>query len=399
MNHPPAIFSLLDTSAYGGAESYLLSNLFFLAKSGHPVYLATNCQAVKEYVRKQQQSLDFPLTLIDFPFRLDAIGNWKGLLKFFLIAPLAVTWLFTSKKKYLDQHPQVTALLPGFSDRLFFSPWLKRWGYRLLWLEYGPLEPTFKRNFGFPKWLYFATKHMPDLVVTISEWTKNSLLKTARVPATKIKIIYPGVQRISTSIRTRLQKNGQQWRKKYNVDTVPLLMTLGRLATEKEFELVIKALTIIAKDTSQSSMPRLVVVGDGPEQQKLENRVREFGLKNVVTFLGFCDEELKQSLLATTDLFIFPSAWPLEGFGMTTIEAMNWGVPVITTGFGPQAEIIENNKTGFYFKARDQKDLAKKISSVLKNKKLATIVGQRGQKKSGTTFSALKMHQAWASLI
>lgn len=388
-----AVFSILDTPAFGGAETYLLSHLFYLAQAGHPVFLATNCAPVREKVAVEQSHGKAPITMIELPFRLDAIGNWKGLVKFFLTAPRAAWWLLSVKKQYLNYYANVTALLPGFSERLFFSPWLKRWGFRLIWLEYGPLEPTFKRNYGFPRWLYFATKHFPDRIVTISKWTKRSIINSAKVASSDITIVYPGVETITTRQRKQYQQQGMEWRKKHNLLSTPLIVGLGRLATEKEFSVLIDAFSKLPATAVSKQSPHLVLIGEGSERVQLENQIKTLGLRSRVTITGFVNETLKQSLLATADVFVFPSAWPLEGFGMTTIEAMQWAVPVITTGFGPQSEIVSDGQTGLYFHANDSQSLANQIQKLLNDPSLAKRLGESGREKVLATFTAERMHQ------
>src|SRR5579859_3630095 len=152
---PRVIFSLLDTPAFGGAEQYMFSQLSFLSKHGYSVVLATNNEAVKkEILSRLSVGEQRNFQVITAPYRLDAIGNWKGLLKYFLAAPVGITWcvwiLFSLKKRFGN----VVCLFPGWSDRVTFSPFVKLLRVPLIWIEIGPLKPVFQRNWGFPKLLY-----------------------------------------------------------------------------------------------------------------------------------------------------------------------------------------------------------------------------------------------------
>ncbi len=344
---PKNIFSLLDTPAYGGAEEYLLAVLFHLSTRGYTVVLATNNSAVKQKARNH-------IRVIDLPYRLDAIGNWKGLVKYFLALPSSLFWVFQTIRSF----PSLPiCIFPGFSDRLSFSPLVKWMGCRLMWLEYGPLEPTFQRNFGFPKLLYAITRSYPDKIITISDWTKKSLLSVGRIPLHKISIIYPGVD-------TR-QQNMKQETSGKRMFTV---IAIARMATEKEIDVLLQAWRI-----AEMKDCKLILIGDGPERKSLEQLAKDLEISHSVHFMGFIPEEEKRMLLKKADLFVFPSAWSLEGFGMTTIEAMVAGLPILTTGYGPQAEIVQNEKNGWYFHPHDSGDLAKKLQIALESNRRKTF--------------------------
>ena len=112
-----SIFSILDSPALGGAEQYLLSNLEFLSQQGFNITLATYNQKIKaEYQKK--------FNLINLPYRLDLIGDIKGLIKFFIQAPLAILWLIKVLLKLKNKYQQVIIYTPGFTERLVFSPFL-----------------------------------------------------------------------------------------------------------------------------------------------------------------------------------------------------------------------------------------------------------------------------------
>ncbi len=119
-------------------------------------------------------------------------------------------------------------------------------------------------------------------------------------------------------------------------------------------------------------------MGDGPEKPRLTQLVTDLGIKNQVTFTGFISTNEKFSILAACDFFVFSRAWNWDGFGMTTIEAMSVGTPVITSKFGPQMEIITHGLDGLHFKAKDAGNLAKKIVEMAESKTKRTLFGKKG---------------------
>jgi glycosyltransferase involved in cell wall biosynthesis len=368
------VFSLLDTPAYGGAEEYLLLALMELKKAGHRVVLATNNALVRKKADEQ-------LEVIDLPYRLDAIGNWKGLIKYFFALPGAIIWLTLTILEFNQKHQDIVCLFPGYTDRLSFSPVVKLLHCRLIWLEYGPLEPTFKRNHGFPKLLYALGRPYPDRVITISEWTKRSLVRLGKIPEKNIQIIYPG---IVIPAKAGIQSKNKHPR---------IVVTIARLATEKEMDLLLRAWKKVNQEHKQ-----LVVIGDGPERHTLERLADSLGIAGSVTFTGFVTDERKHELLRKADVFVFPSAWNLEGFGMTSAEAMVFGTPVLSTGFGPQAEIVKDGVTGWTFTPHDEEDLARKINDILGSSDTERV-RKAGLAFARKQFSFAQFSSAWVQLL
>ncbi len=382
-----AIFSLLDTPAFGGAEQYMLQHLFYLSQQGYNIILATNNAAVKnvfENHRKQQKIDTASFKIIDAPYLLDAIGNFRGLMKYFVSLPLACFWLLRTLLTLKKQYQQIIALLPGFSDRLSFSPLISWLRCKLIWIEIGPLEPTFKKNFGFPKMLYRLTQSFPDHFVTTSKWTKQSMVKTGKIDPKCITLIYPGITPFTHKKITFLKQIGKQWKKEQKVARKKIICFLGRMANENQVDLVIKAFASINKQLPDW---HLVIIGDGPEKKRYQSLVSSLKIHQQITFTGFIDEEQKYSILAASDIFVFTRSWDLDGFGMTTIEAMSVGLPVINPTFGPQKEITQHNQTGLQFTPNNVASLAKNIQKLASHPQLRKKVGQTGQKHAIQNFS------------
>lgn len=359
-NSRQIVFSLLDTPAFGGAEQYLTQGLMYLAKHDYRVVLATNNAVVKKEIVARLKAANIRqknFAIIDAPYLLDAIGNWKGLVKFFLACPQAWWWCARTLRN-LQQKGPVICLWPGFSDRLVLSPLAKWMGCRLLWIEIGPLEPTFQKNWGFPKLLYRLTQHYPDHFITTSRFTLKSMTATGKVPAGQVRLVYPGAELWTAQQRALFKRQGLKLLKQLGLDQKKIVTYLGRLAAENEVELVVQA---FAKVCRRQKHLQLLLIGDGPQKVSLQKLVKDLGISQKVFFTGFVPEQQKYSLLAASQIFIFPRAWELDGFGMTTIEAMSAGIPVITSDFGPQQEIIQNGVNGLRFTPHDYLDLARAL--------------------------------------
>jgi L-malate glycosyltransferase len=114
---------------------------------------------------------------------------------------------------------------------------------------------------------------------------------------------------------------------------------------------------------------KLLLIGDGPERQYLEELCRQIGLCHEVRFLG--KQEAVEELLAIADLFIMPSG--NESFGLAALEAMACEVPVISSNVGGLPEVNIHGVTGFLSKVGDVDDMANNAIRLLENDDLHRI--------------------------
>lgn len=111
---------------------------------------------------------------------------------------------------------------------------------------------------------------------------------------------------------------------------------------------------------------KLILVGDGPERLAIEQLVSELALQAHVVFLG--KQDAIEEILAVADLFILPSA--TESFGLSALEAMACGVPVISSDAGGLPEVNLHGKTGFTAQVGDYQSMAEHALLLLKDAKM-----------------------------
>jgi len=128
---------------------------------------------------------------------------------------------------------------------------------------------------------------------------------------------------------------------------------IGRLSQEKGVEVLLKAWERLRSPIS------LVIVGDGPLRPRLEAEASARNLANI-TFAGYQDRTTIFAALRNAAALVVPSLC-YEGLPMTIVEAFACGTPVICSGFGGMAEIVEPQNTGLHFGPGDEADLADKI--------------------------------------
>jgi len=120
-------------------------------------------------------------------------------------------------------------------------------------------------------------------------------------------------------------------------------------------------------DQVQQKIPaKLLLIGDGPERESLEQLCREKGICSDIRFLG--KQDAVEELLAIGDLFIIPSE--SESFGLAALEAMAVEVPVISSNTGGLPEVNLHGKTGFTSNVGDVDDMASNALKLLQNDEL-----------------------------
>lgn len=108
---------------------------------------------------------------------------------------------------------------------------------------------------------------------------------------------------------------------------------------------------------------KLMMVGDGPEKEEAEILCEKLGISHKVIFFGNSNEV--DRILSYTDLFLLPSE--TESFGLAALEAMAWGVPVISSNSGGLPEVNFEGFSGFLSDVGDTKDMAEKAISILED--------------------------------
>lgn len=132
---------------------------------------------------------------------------------------------------------------------------------------------------------------------------------------------------------------------------------------------------------------KLLLIGDGPERLFIQQLVRELKVSADVFFLG--EQDQLEPLFFCADLFLLPSEQ--ESFGLTALEAMNCGVPVIATNIGGLPEVITHGETGYLFPVGDIESMAANAIALLSDSERHGLFKVRARKRAEQAFSAAKI--------
>jgi glycosyltransferase involved in cell wall biosynthesis len=204
-----------------------------------------------------------------------------------------------------------------------------------------------------------------EKVITPSQYLKR-LIQGWGIPTERIQVIYNAVDKLPENfrscpeIREQLGLTGD--------DTV--VITVGRLVRWKGVEQLLR--TMVFFDNSL----KLLIVGDGPEKNKLTDLAESLSVTNRVKFLGKTDRLQVLEYIKASDIFVLNTGY--EGFSHVLLEAMMVGTPVITTAVCGNPELITHQKNGLLVEPHSD-DLFEHIDCLLQNVSLQKRLSEAGK--------------------
>lgn len=151
---------------------------------------------------------------------------------------------------------------------------------------------------------------------------------------------------------------------KLGLPETPLLLSVGRLAPEKNTDCILQAIAQIPETVSF----HFVIAGIGMQKEKLEELTKELGIEHRVTFLGFVQDEDLPHLYNLANVFIIAGTAELQS--IVALEAMASGLPILAANALALPELVTDNENGYLFDIAYTQDLAKKIETLFSDIKL-----------------------------
>ncbi|MDC0527364.1 glycosyltransferase family 4 protein, partial [Candidatus Pelagibacter sp.] len=202
-----------------------------------------------------------------------------------------------------------------------------------------------------------------EKVIANSEYTKNLAIDCG-VHKEKIVVINPGVDPAEELDKKSLEKVESLLKVKS-----PRLITVSRFDKRKNHEKIVMALRNL-----KQIYPDIVYicVGYGDEEENIKKLVKELDLESQVMFFKDISNELKNALVAKSNIFVMPSVIhkkSVEGFGIAYVEAAQYGISSLGGKDGGAADAIEHEQTGLICDGNNLDDIYSSINSMLENKK------------------------------
>ena len=202
-----------------------------------------------------------------------------------------------------------------------------------------------------------------EKIIANSEYTKNLAIENG-VEQNKVIVINPGVDPVKELNRKSLEKVESLLKIK-----TPRLITVSRFDKRKNHEKVLMALRNL-----KQIYPDIVYIciGYGEEEENIKSLVKELNLGAQVMFFKDIGDDLKNALIAKSNIFVMPSIihkTSVEGFGIAYVEAAQYGVASLGGKDGGASDAISHDKTGLICDGNNLDDIYSSLNSMIENKK------------------------------
>lgn len=206
-------------------------------------------------------------------------------------------------------------------------------------------------------WVFPATKRKVDRFIAVSKYVKQDMIKTLKVPQSKINVVYEAVDTIFKPIENK---------EKINLDVEePYILTDGLSA---------EIVKIYSELKNRGIKHKLVVVNIVSNKKCLDTLIQRFGLEKEIIFLGYVSHQ--QLLLLYNKARLLLNFALCEGFGLTPLEAMACGCPVVSSNSTSLPEVI--GKGGVLADSYHQKEWVERIYQILTNENFRQNLIKKG---------------------
>ena len=201
-------------------------------------------------------------------------------------------------------------------------------------------------------WRYVRRlSHLVQATLAPSDFVAGEL---ARAGVERVRRVSLGVD--LDRFHPRRRAYAEATRRAYGLPEGPLALFVGRIAREKELDLLLASWPEVERQTGT----RLVLVGDGPSRERLR---RQAGSDRFVWLPFQSDRERLADLMAAADLYVAPCS--LETFGLSALEALASGTPVLTADRGGVAETVSRSGAGAHFLSGDRGSLVETATALM----------------------------------
>jgi N-acetyl-alpha-D-glucosaminyl L-malate synthase BshA len=213
-----------------------------------------------------------------------------------------------------------------------------------------------------------------DRITAVSDYLREETIRAFGCAGCEVEVIHNFIDpdtydrtRYPTTLRAQLGRSR------------PVLMHVSNFRAVKRVRDVIR----IFAEVNREKPSVLIMIGDGPDRPAAEDEARLLGVEGSVSFLGKLDQIAP--LLAAADLFLLPSE--TESFGLSALEALASGVPVIGTNGGGLPEVIRDGETGVLCGVGDISGMAAAALTILQDRDRWSAMSRLATTDSRERFS------------
>ncbi len=219
--------------------------------------------------------------------------------------------------------------------------------------------------YGIEKW----GMEQADVVIAVSGFTKELIMREYGIPGEKIRVVYNGIDESTAPAGKGVQRMRALKNSGYSI-----VLFLGRITLQKGPDYFLKAAKRVLEVNPQVLF---VVAGSGDMDEEMMRLAATLGIANNVIFTGFLTGSDRHEMYLASDLFVMPSV--SEPFGITPLEAMKLGTPVLISKQSGISEVVQHAlKADFW----DIDEMANKILSVVGYPGIREAMAEHGKSEA-----------------
>jgi len=213
-----------------------------------------------------------------------------------------------------------------------------------------------------------------DKIISVSESTKNDLIKIYGIDPAKIEVIYSG---ISQDMKRPSTEELSKFKVKHNLPD-KFILFLGKLEPRKNIPGLIQAFNAVKNKRNFPDLKLLIVGSKGWLYDDIFKEIHSSPHRDDIVLKSFIPDQERKFYYSLAEVFVYPSLF--EGFGFPPLEAMACGTPVIVSNGSSLPEIV--GKAGLLVKSNNINEIADLISLILTDRKLRDQMASVGHDRS-----------------
>ena len=366
------IFKFPLSSQFGGGEKHTLTLVEKLKERGVKFFLVSSCSVLVPEFKKRNWSV------VKLWAGIEPVSAWAVLASFFLMPFVFVELFFVLFYYRFFKKVKILYCL-SLTEKVLMTPWARILGMKVIWVEHAAIGRWLKWN----PWRFFYWLWSRLAKIIAVSYSLEKQIRRLGINSKYIQVVYNGIN----ITKCKFSPAVKNYRQHFTIGTI------CRLSPEKGVEYLLQAIQI-AKEFIPTL--RLIVVGDGPERQKLVWLTRQLSLENSILFVGFQKEIEKW--VDDFDIFVLPSI-KKETFGIVSLYAMACGKPVVATRVGGIPEVVDANKSGILVEPKNAEAIANAIINLHRHPETRREMGVIGRKTVEQKFSEEMMIDSYEKLF
>lgn len=245
-----------------------------------------------------------------------------------------------------------------------------------------------KKNFYLFLEKMFAV--ITDRIICISNHEKNIALKNKITENRKLNVIMNGIDIDGINFDDNSQKN--LLNSLGISDNACVIGCVARIDEQKGYDTFVKVAAEIKKTVKNVVF---LWVGEGSKRKEFVELIDQYGLKNDVFITGWVDNVHKY--IELFDVGVLFSKW--EGFGLSVVELMVHGMPIVVSNVGGIPELIHNNKNGILVESENCEEISKVVINIINDVNTAKTYGENARKDAYEKFNVKRMVKETENII